>query len=210
MLLIVSCKEPNEDIAVRKKRLSWEDRHRQLISVALDFVRSEGADSLTLTKVAEQAGVTKPVAYDHFKTREGLLIELCAEFDEQQRAELKRLEEDGTASLPELARAVARSYMDCYSKTEGEWHTIYSVMRSSPEMAKIHQQLFNKHIDVLVSIFRPKTDMEEQELRLTCIGLMGAGETISAAMMQGVSSKETAIDVMADMFISTLGSPPIP
>ena len=77
-----------------KKRLSWDDRHRQMIGVALDYVRREGADTLTLAKVAEQAGVAKPLAYDHFKTREGLLIEMCLEFDERQRAELIKLVAD--------------------------------------------------------------------------------------------------------------------
>ena len=192
---------------MKKKRLSREDRHRQLISVALNFVRLEGADTLTLAKVAEQAGVTKPVAYDHFRSREGLLIELCAEFDEQQRAELQKLEEDETATLVDLAFAVSRSYMECYGKSEGEWHAIYSAMRSSAEMAKVQQDLFNKHIDVLVSIFRSKTDLTEQDLRLICIGLMGAGETISAAMMQGISSRESAINAMARMFTTALGSP---
>ena len=45
------------NVQTTRKRLSWDDRHRQMIGVALDYVRREGADSLTLSKVAEQAGV---------------------------------------------------------------------------------------------------------------------------------------------------------
>ncbi|MHC8285601.1 helix-turn-helix domain-containing protein [Pseudomonas sp. XS1P51] len=33
-----------------------------------------GTDALTLATLAERAGVTKPVAYEHFRTRSGLLI----------------------------------------------------------------------------------------------------------------------------------------
>ena len=188
-----------------RKRLSWDDRHRQMIGVALDFVRREGADSLTLAKVAEQAGVAKPLAYDHFKTREGLLVELCLEFDERQRAELSKLQEDADLDLTALARAVCQSYLDCYAKSEGEWHAIYSVMRSNTEMAKIHQDLFDKHVDVLVSVFAPKSSLSGEELRLTCVGLMGAAETISASMTQGGVGKDAATELLTGIYVAALG-----
>jgi AcrR family transcriptional regulator len=188
-----------------RKRLSWDDRHRQMIGVALDFVRREGADSLTLAKVAEQAGVAKPLAYDHFKTREGLLVELCLEFDERQRAELSKLQEDADLDLTGLARAVCQSYLDCYAKSEGEWHAIYSVMRSNTEMAKIHQDLFDKHVAVLVSVFAPKSSLSGEELRLTCVGLMGAAETISASMTQGGVGKDAATELLTGIYVAALG-----
>ncbi len=197
----------NMNVQTTRKRLSWDDRHRQMIGVALDYVRREGADSLTLAKVAEQAGVAKPLAYDHFKTREGLLVELCLEFDERQRAELSKLQEDANLDLAALARAVCQSYLDCYAKSEGEWHAIYSVMRSNAEMAKIHQDLFDKHVDVLTSVFGPKTSLTGEDLRITCVGLMGAAETISATMTQGGVSREAAIDLLTGIYLSALGRP---
>ena len=190
-----------------KKRLSWDDRHRQMIGVALDYVRREGADTLTLAKVAEQAGVAKPLAYDHFKTREGLLIEMCLEFDERQRAELIKLQDDADLDLAGLARAVCRSYLECYAKSEGEWHAIYSVMRSNAEMAKIHQDLFDKHVGVLVSVFAPKVGLSGDELRMTCVGLIGAAETISASMTQGGVSKNAATELLTGIYVAALQRP---
>ena len=58
----------------RSGRLSSASRRRQLLAVALSIVREEGADRLTLGHLAQRAGVSKPVAYDHFGTRSGLLI----------------------------------------------------------------------------------------------------------------------------------------
>ncbi|WP_336896359.1 TetR/AcrR family transcriptional regulator [Novosphingobium sp.] len=187
-----------------RKRLSWEERHRQMIGVALDFVRREGADSLTLAKVAEQAGVAKPLAYNHFKSREGLLVELCLAFDERQRAELSRLQEDSSLDLAGLARAVCESYLECYAKSEGEWHAIYSVMRSNGEMAKIQQDLFDKHVSVLVSVFGPKTPLTGEDLRLTCIGLIGAAETISASMTHNAVTMEAAAALLTKLYVAAL------
>ena len=68
--------------------MSREQRHRQLLDVAWQLVRNEGTDALTLGRLAEQASVTKPVVYDHFGTRAGLLAALYLEFDERQTANM--------------------------------------------------------------------------------------------------------------------------
>jgi len=57
----------------RPKRLSRQDRRTQLLKIANEIIETDGADALTLAVLAERAGVSKPVAYDHFKTRAGLL-----------------------------------------------------------------------------------------------------------------------------------------
>ena len=66
------------------KRLPRDERRRQLLETAAAIVRAEGTDALTLARVAEQAGVTKPVAYEHFETRAGLLVALYRHFDARQ------------------------------------------------------------------------------------------------------------------------------
>src|SRR5689334_13006179 len=58
------------------KRLSKTERRAQLLAVARDIVRESGSDALTLASLAERAGVTRPIAYEHFETRAGLLVAL--------------------------------------------------------------------------------------------------------------------------------------
>jgi AcrR family transcriptional regulator len=188
------------------KRLSWDERHRQLIQVALGHVRREGADRLTLIKVAEEAGVTKPLVYKHFRSREGLLIELCLEIDEIQRTQLKRLHEDPKADLRKLAASVSRSYVECYAKSNGEWLAVYAVMKSSPELAAIQQDLFDKHVDVLIALFGPKTRLDAQRLRLICVGLIGAAETISAQLNRDGITVTTAVETLTTLFVSSLSN----
>ena len=66
--------------------MSKDQRRAQLLETAAVIVRAEGTDALTLARLAEQAGVTKPIAYEHFGTRAGLLIALYRYFDERQAA----------------------------------------------------------------------------------------------------------------------------
>ncbi|NQD94392.1 helix-turn-helix transcriptional regulator, partial [Pseudomonas sp. CrR25] len=67
-----------------RRRLPRDERQRQLLDVAWRLIREEGTEALTLGRLAEQAGVTKPVVYDHFGTRAGLLAVLYQEFDARQ------------------------------------------------------------------------------------------------------------------------------
>ena len=68
-----------DQVSPTRRRLSREERLRQLLDVAWRVVRTEGTEALTLGYLAQQASVTKPVLYDHFKTRTGLLALLYRE-----------------------------------------------------------------------------------------------------------------------------------
>ena len=69
-----------------RRRMTREARARQLLEVSWSLINDEGTDALTLGRLAEAAGVTKPVVYDHFGTRNGLLAALYEDFDIRQTA----------------------------------------------------------------------------------------------------------------------------
>ena len=64
------------------KRLRKEDRRVQLLEVARGIVRQQGTEALTLGYLAERANVTKPIPYDHFGDREGLLMALYQDYSD--------------------------------------------------------------------------------------------------------------------------------
>lgn len=66
-------------------------RRQQLLETARLIVREEGADRLTLSHLAVRAGVSKPVTYEHFETRTGLLIELYRWIDTERIAAFRTL-----------------------------------------------------------------------------------------------------------------------
>ncbi|WP_042832036.1 helix-turn-helix domain-containing protein, partial [Xanthomonas citri] len=68
-----------------RKRLTKEQRLAQLLDVARQLAHQEGTDALSLGRLAEAAGITKPTVYDHFGTRQGLLAALYRDFDLRQR-----------------------------------------------------------------------------------------------------------------------------
>ena len=56
-----------------KKRLSAADRRAQLIGVGRSVFAESGFENASLDVIAQHAGVTKPIIYEHFGGKEGLL-----------------------------------------------------------------------------------------------------------------------------------------
>jgi AcrR family transcriptional regulator len=58
------------------RRLSAVERRRQLSAVALTLFAERGYRATTMEDVAEAAGVTKPLVYQHFSSKRALYLEL--------------------------------------------------------------------------------------------------------------------------------------
>ncbi len=61
---------------VAGKRLPADRRRQQLLDVALTVFAERGFNATTMDDIAEQAGVTKPLLYQHFDSKRALYLEL--------------------------------------------------------------------------------------------------------------------------------------
>ena len=59
------------------RRLTAERRREQLLSVALHLFAERGYTATTMDDIAEAAGVTKPLLYQHFSSKRALYLELA-------------------------------------------------------------------------------------------------------------------------------------
>jgi AcrR family transcriptional regulator len=185
------------DGASTSGRLSKAERRRQLLETALAIVREEGADRLTLGHLAARAGVSKPIAYEHFGTRSGLLIELYRMIDRQQTAALREALTADPRGLDAIAGVLASAYMHCYADTSGEWHAIGAALSGSEEMGAIHQEMVDGSVQLFIAALEPHSDLPPALLHHRCTGLVGAGEALSASMVRGECSEAQAADALA-------------
>jgi AcrR family transcriptional regulator len=62
------------------RRLTADARRRQLFDVALGLFAEHGYAATTMDEIAEAAGVTKPLVYQHFDSKRALYLELLNVF----------------------------------------------------------------------------------------------------------------------------------
>lgn len=56
----------------KKARMSRTERRYQLIDVARQLFATQGYDAVSIEEIAARAGVSKPVVYEHFGSKEGI------------------------------------------------------------------------------------------------------------------------------------------
>jgi AcrR family transcriptional regulator len=187
-------------------RLSKAERRQQLLDTARAIVREEGADRLTLGHLATRAGVSKPIVYEHFGTRPGLLIALYKAIDAGQAEALRAALLAAPRALDETAAMLADAYMHCYADTSGEWHAVGAALSGSEEMGAVHQELLAIYVSLFVTALEPYSPMPARLLHLRCVGLVGAGEALSAAMVRGEATEKQAAEALAALMRGSVGT----
>jgi len=183
-----------------RRRLLRDDRHRQLLDVAWRVIREEGTEALTLGRLSEQADVTKPVVYDHFGTRSGLLAALYQEFDARQNALMDAALRVAEPSLAERAAVIAFSYVDCVLLQGREIPGVIAALAGSPELEKIKREYEAAFIEKCRAMLAPFTTTGA----IAPAGLwamLGAAEALSNAAATG---EITAAQAQNELFETIL------
>ncbi|KHT36296.1 TetR/AcrR family transcriptional regulator [Pectobacterium carotovorum] len=176
-----------------RQRLSREERHIQLIKAAWQIIREEGTEALTLGHLAEQAGVTKPVVYDHFTNRSGLLAALYKEYDARQTAIMDDIIRNTEPVLDKLATVIATSYIDCVLLQGREMPNVMAALTGTPELEQIRQEydaIFTEKCRGLFAPFCAGKPLHDAALR----AMLGSAEGLSYAAVKGIITEQQAKD----------------
>lgn len=187
--------------------MSKAERRHQLLQTARQVVRHEGADRLTLGHLATCAGVSKPVVYDHFGTRSGLLIELYRWIDIERINAFRELMAGTTRSLEDTAQLLSSAYIDCASNNTDEFYAVGAALAGSDEKAAVFQELLDNCVQMFVSVLEPHANLAAVELERRCAGLVGAGEALAGALVRGRYAKAEVIATFTSLIQGALQQP---
>ncbi len=164
----------------RRQRLSREERKRQLIDTAWRIVQEAGTEALTLGHLSEKAGVTKPVVYDHFGDRNGLLAALYLEFDARQNAKMDEAIA-ASAPTPEVrAEILADAYVGCVLTQGREIPGVIAALAGSPELDRIRRECEVEFLEKCRQALAPASPSGQVSLP-ALRAMLGAAEALSAA-----------------------------
>lgn len=184
-----------------RQRLSREARHAQLIKAAWQIIREEGTEALTLGHLAEQAGVTKPVVYDHFTNRSGLLAALYKEYDARQTAIMDDIIRKTEPVLDKLAAVIATSYIDCVLLQGREMPNVMAALTGTPELEQIRQEydaIFTEKCRDIFAPFCAGKSLHNAALR----AMLGSAEGLSYAAVKGIITEQQAKDELFQVIVS--------
>jgi len=184
-----------------RRRLSRAERHRQLLDVAWRLVREEGTDALTLPRLSDEADITKPVVYDHFGTRDGLLIALYKDFDTRQTAIFDAALRSSEPTLEGTARVIATSYVECVLTQGREMPGVLAALAGSPEMEGVkreYQRAFIEKCRRSLAAFTGPRGVAQAAFW----AMLGAADALSHAAVTGEITARQAHDELFETIVS--------
>jgi AcrR family transcriptional regulator len=121
-------------------RMAPAERREQLIDAALEVILEQGYERVSIEAIARQAGVTRPVIYDHFSNLGRLLSALI---EREERISLEQLEEVVPAELRgrdpvELLAGGVRRFLEAVATRPATWRIILLPLEGTPQVVRDH------------------------------------------------------------------------
>jgi AcrR family transcriptional regulator len=185
------------------KKLAKTERREQLLETAQAILREEGTDALTLGHLAECAGVSKPIAYEHFGTRAGLLIALCSDYDQRQMQAQHAALEAGGETLGDVAAFFAAAYIGCVLDMGPAMGAAFAALSATEETADFRQSLRRGYVERYRQAFSRLVKLPENDDAIF-LGFLGAAEALAQDAAAGCVSREDAVEALSRMFTATL------
>ena len=163
-------------------RLPADQRRLQLLEVARDRFAQKGFNATSMDEIAEAAGVTKPVLYQHFPSKRALYVELLEDTGRQLLTSLA--EATGRAgSGRERVELGFRAYFDFATNNQSSFRLLLgTAMRSDAEFASIVEEIINAAAETVSTLI--EIDATDEQRLVLANALVGMGEGVSRRALQ--------------------------
>jgi AcrR family transcriptional regulator len=198
------------DARPRGTRLPRLARRRQLLGAAQEVFVAQGYHAAAMDEIAERAGVSKPVLYQHFPGKLELYLALL---DEHAEGLVQRVRE-ALASTPDNKLRVERAMEAFYDFVAGEGEAYRLVFESdlrnvAPVRARVERT--NQHCaEMIAQVIQEDTGVSSDEAHLLGMGLVGMAEVSARYWLsqRGSMAQERAEHVIARLAWRGIGGFP--
>lgn len=160
------------------KPMRRAERRVHLLSVARVIILAEGIRGLTMASLAERAGVSKPVVYDHFDNREMVAIALLDEhFEEAATFVTNRIGDAKT--IYEYMEIAIDSLFELQSRDNFRIRNITNGFSSSSDVNEVYLQQQKRTHEVFWGLVRQQMVAESASEVAAYVLMTMVGNTVS-------------------------------
>ena len=111
-------------------RLKAQQRREQLVEVATHLFARSGYEATTTAAIAQAAGVTEPILYRHFKSKQELFVAIVREVSVATLQQWKALI-NGVDDPAERLRRIAAALPDHMKRLSDYYHVLHGALASN-------------------------------------------------------------------------------
>ena len=193
------------DIRHRSPRLPRSARRKQLLGAAQEIFVAQGYHAAAMDDIAERAGVSKPVLYQHFPGKLDLYLALL---DQHADDLVGRVREALSSTNDNKARvdSCVAAYFDFVTAesndTAGAFRLVFeSDLRNDPMVAARVERMHTDCAEAVAETIAKDTGSSRTEAHLLSIGMIGLAEVAARWWLQspGLIGREDAIRLLGNL-----------
>ena len=172
------------EIRARGARLPRTARRTQLLGAAREVFVAQGYHAAGMDEIAERAGVSKPVLYQHFPSKRDLYLALL----EQHTDELVAATRQALASTSDNKQRVAATIEAFYAFIDSESESFRLVFESDftndPEVRELLDRMQRGCAEAIAEVIEEDTGLPAADAELLAIGLTGISHVTARYWIQ--------------------------
>ena len=176
-------------------RVPHDERRRQLLDVAGRLLTERGAELVQITEVAERAGVSRPLVYRLFPTRQALVRALLEDFAAHLSA---RFQAAVVRAMPGTVEGIAAAFVVASCETieakgAGPWRLLDG-SGAEPELARLGRATLRELLEPWEARLQELTGRSRKRNANVMWILTAAGRAALDGWIDGSLSRREAID----------------
>jgi AcrR family transcriptional regulator len=185
----------------RPARLPRSARRAQLLRAAQEVFVANGYHAAAMDDIAERAGVSKPVLYQHFPGKLELYLALLDQHVELLGQRVRTALTSTDDNKARVANCIA-AYFDFVHDPGGAFRLVFeSDLRNEPAVRERVERSLQLSIDALTETIAQDTGLARDEAELLSCGLAGLAEVSARWWLasEGKVGKERAVSLLSGL-----------
>lgn len=192
-------------------RLPRTARRAQLLGVALDVFAESGYHAASMDDIADRAGVSKPVLYQHFPSKLELYLALL-ETSVDTVIDGVRSALASTHDNRRRVEATMELWYDYVADRRAAFRLVFEAdLTSDPRVRSLVERVTEESAAAVAAVIREDTNLPAAASHLLAAGLVGIGHVSARSWMSSDSelSRDDAVQLAAGLAWRGIGGFPI-
>ena len=198
------------ETASRGTRLPRIARRAQLLGAAQEVFVQQGYHAAAMDDIADRAGVSKPVLYQHFPSKLELYLALLDEHADAMVAAVRDALASTTDNKQRVAATIA-AYFRFVDEDGGAFRLVFeSDLTNQVEVRDRVEGVTAQCADAIIAVIREDAGMPPEEAMLLAVGLTGMAQVAARYWLatEGSIPRDAAARLLASLSWRGIGAFP--
>ena len=189
------------DVPARGQRMARPARRKQLLGAAQEIFVAQGYHAAAMDDIAERAGVSKPVLYQHFPGKLELYLALLDQHASALVQRVREALESTTDNKQRVAASVAAYFEFVDGDGEGFRLVFESDLRNDPAVRERVERMTAECVEAITDTIAHDTGFGTEEAQLLSVGLTGMAEIGARWWLSSEDrlAKERAVELLVGL-----------